>query len=106
MKGNFAAGRVFADYRDLQRQGQDWQEHTANVRIHSITRQRPVDRLLAEKGALTPLPPMPFDTDWALTPKVSKQCLVRVGVNDYSVPDTCYRQLIEVRVDEQRSTSG
>jgi transposase len=100
VKGNFAAGRVFADYRDLQRQGLDWQEHTANVRLHSITRQHPVDRLRAEKGALTPLPATPFDTDWVLTPKVSKQCLVRVGTSDYSVPHTCYRQPIEVRVDD------
>jgi transposase len=101
VKGNFWAGRVFADYRDLQRQGQHWQDHTANVRVHSITRQRPVDRFLAEKEALHPLPPTRFDTDWVLSPKVSKQCLVRVDTNDYSVPPTCYRQAVEVRTDDK-----
>jgi hypothetical protein len=99
VKGNFWPARVFADYPDLQRQGGHWQDHTANVRLHAITRQRPVDRFLDEKEALLPLPPTLFDTDWVLSPKVSKQCLVRVDTNDYSVPDTCYRQPVEVRVD-------
>lgn len=101
VKGNFWAGRYFADYLDLQRQGRRWQDHTANVRVHSITRQRPVDRFLVEKETLLPLPSEPFDTDWVLSPKVSKQCLVRVDTNDYSVPRECYRQSIEVRVDDQ-----
>ena len=101
VKGNFWSGRVFAHYRNLQHQGQDWQDHTANVRVHAITRQRPVDRFLAEKDALLSLPPVPFDTDWVLSPKVSKQCLVRVDTNDYSVPPTCYRQPVEVRADDK-----
>jgi transposase len=101
VKGNFWAGRVFTDYRNLQCQGRHWQDHVANVRIHGITRQRPVDRFLAEKGALRPLAPTRFDTDWVLSPKVSKQCLVRVDTNDYSVPPTCYRQPVEVRADDK-----
>jgi len=101
VKGNFWAGRVFADYPNLQCQGRHWQDHTANVRVHSITRQRPVDRFLDEKDALLPLPPLPFDADWVLSPKVSKQCLVRVDTNDYSVPPTCYRQPVEVRADDK-----
>jgi transposase len=102
VKGNFWAGRVFADYRDLERQGRHWLDRIANVRLHAITRQRPVDRFQAEKEALLPLPSQPFDTDWVLSPKVSKQCLVRVDTNDYSVPRDCYRQSIEVRVDDKR----
>jgi len=101
VKGNFWAGRVFADYLDLERRGRHWQDHTANVRVHGITHERPVHRFLAEKQALLPLPPTRFDTDWVLSPKVSKQCLVRVDTNDYSVIPTCYRQPIEVRVDDK-----
>jgi transposase len=106
VKGNFWPGRYFTDYLDLRHQGRHWLDHTANVRIHSITRQRPVDRFLAEKEALLPLPPELFDTDWVLSPKVSKQCLIRVDTNDYSVPHTCYRQAIEVRVDDQSVRIG
>jgi transposase len=101
VKGSFWPGRYFADYLDLQRQGGHWQDHTANVRLHSVTRQRPVDRFRVEKEALLPLPSETFDTDWLLSPKVSKQCLIRVDTNDYSVPRACYRQTIEVRVDDQ-----
>lgn len=102
LKSNFWAGRVFADYLDLQQQGQQWLANTANVRLHRVTRQRPLDRFAHEKSHLLLLPQQRFDTDWLLSPKVSKQCLVRVDTNDYSVPARCYRQPVEVRVDDRR----
>jgi transposase len=105
VKQNFWAGRYFADFDDLVRQGQGWLNETANVRVHSITRQRPVDRFEQERPHLLPLPAEPFDTDWVLYPKVSKDCVVRVDTNDYSVPwqvaQRYLRQPLEVRVDGQ-----
>jgi len=105
VKGNFWAGRYFADFDDLDRQGLDWLNETANVRVHSITRQRPVDRFENEKAHLLPLPKEPFDTDLVLYPKVSKDCVVRVLTNDYSVPWEAAQhhvgKTIEVRVDER-----
>jgi hypothetical protein len=105
VKQNFWAGRYFADFDDLVHQGQDWLNETANVRVHSITRQRPVDRFEQERPHLLPLPAEPFDTDWVLYPKVSKDCVVRVDTNDYSVPwqvaQRHLREPLEVRVDGQ-----
>jgi transposase len=105
VKQNFWAGRYFADFDDLVRQGQGWLDETANVRVHSITRQRPVDRFEQERPHLLPLPVETFDTDWVLYPKVSKDCVVRVDTNDYSVPwqvaQRHLRQPLEVRVDGQ-----
>ena len=105
VKQNFWAGRYFADFDDLVRQCQVWLNETANVRVHSITRQRPVDRFEQERSHLLPLPTEPFDTDWVLYPKVSKDCVVRVDTNDYSVPwqvaQRHLRQPLEVRVDGQ-----
>ena len=56
VKQNFWAGRYFADFDDLVRQCQVWLNETANVRVHSITRQRPVDRFEQERSYLLPLP--------------------------------------------------
>jgi len=103
VKQNFWAGRYFTDFDDLIHQGQGWLNETANVRVHRITRQRPVDRFEQERAHLLPLPAEPFDTDWVLYPKVSKDCVVRVDTNDYSVPwQVAQRHLhepLEVRVD-------
>jgi len=101
--GNFWAGRYFADFDDLGRQCQQWLSGRANVRLHSTTRQRPVDRFEEERLHLLPLPAEPFDTERVLYPKVSKDCIVRVDTNDYSIPwqvaQQCQRRPIEVRVD-------
>jgi transposase len=102
---NFWAGRYFADFDDLVSQGQKWLEETANVRVHSTTRQRPVDLFEEERDHLLALPAEPFDTDWVLYPKVRKDCVVRVDTNDYSVPWKYAQrhrdQPVEVRVDGQ-----
>ena len=101
VKGNFWAGRYFADFDDLTQQGQSWLTGIANVRIHGTLRQRPVDRFQEEQAHLMPLPKERFDTDWVLYPKVRKDCVVRVDTNDYSVPWEYARQPLEVRVDER-----
>jgi transposase len=102
---NFWAGRYFADFDDLVRKGQTWMTGTANTRIHSTTRRRPVEHFEEERGHLLALPAEPFDTDWVLYPKVRKDCVVRVDTNDYSVPWKYAQrhrdQTVEVRVDGQ-----
>jgi transposase len=102
---NFWAGRYFADFDDLDRKRLTWLNEKANVRVHSTTRQRPIDRFEDERPHLLPLPLEPFDTDRVLYPKVSKDCVVRVDTNDYSIPwqvaQQHVRQPIEVRVDER-----
>jgi transposase len=103
IKGNFWAGRYFADYGDLDRQRWEWLNETANTRVHRVTHRRPVEHFEEERDVLLPLPIEPFDTDRVLYPKVSKDCVIRVDTNDYSVPwRTAQRyrlQPVEVRVD-------
>jgi len=101
LKVNFCAGRHFVDYDDLVQQGWTWLQETANARLHRTTRQVPHQMHQQERPHLLELPPEPFDTDWVLYPRVSKDCVVRVQTNDYSVPWRTaqrHRQL-EVRVD-------
>lgn len=103
IKGNFWAGRYFADFDDLDRQRWEWLNETANVRVHSVTHRRPVEHFEEEREHLLPLPTEPFDTDRVIYPRVSKDCVIRVDTNDYSVPwevaQRHHLQPIEVRVD-------
>ncbi|MBU0512196.1 MAG: IS21 family transposase [Chloroflexi bacterium] len=98
---NFWAGRNFADFSDLVGQGRRWQDGTANAREHRITRQEPRQLFEAERSQLVALPAEPFDTAWILYPRVSKDCVVRVQTNDYSVPwEVAQRhRRLEVRVE-------
>ncbi len=98
LKDNFWAGRHFRDLDDLGVQGRDWLTR-ANQRIHGTLKERPIDRFQHERAFLTPLPTTPFDTDWVLFPRVTKDCVVRVATNDYSVPWRLARQRVQVRVD-------
>jgi transposase len=97
--GNFWRGRHFVDFDDLQSQGQHWLNEIANRRLHATLRQVPRERFAQERSHLLPLPAEPFDTDWVLYPRVSKDSVVRVDTNDYSVPWQYARQPVEVRVD-------
>ena len=103
IKGNFWAGRDFADFDDLVGQGWRWLNETANARRHSTTRQVPREHFEAERPHLLPLPAEAYDTAWVLYPRVSKDCVVRVQTNDYSVPWQVaqrYRS-VQVRVEGQ-----
>jgi transposase len=103
IKGNFWSGRHFADFDDLVRQGQQWLQKRANARRHRTTRQVPLEHFAAERPHLLPLPAEDYDTAWVLYPRVSKDCVVRVQTNDYSVPwEYAQRHRhLEVRVDGQ-----
>ena len=56
VKDNFLAGRTFTDLLDLNTHARHWLDHTANVRIHATTNQRPIDLWAIEKPTLAALP--------------------------------------------------
>lgn len=86
IKGNFLAGRYFKSFYDLQRQAIDWRDNVANVRIHSTTRQRPVDRFHDEKDKLMPLPQMPYNVIIPIPVCSNHYCRIKFDSNAYSVP--------------------
>jgi hypothetical protein len=49
VRENFLAGRSFTGWDDLHGQARHWLTHTANVRIHATTGERPIDLLEAEQ---------------------------------------------------------
>lgn len=54
--------------------------------VHGTTRERPIDRFVAELAALTPLPGRPFVGSYQELRTVSWDCLISYGGTRYSVP--------------------
>jgi transposase len=85
LKDNFLCGRAFAGFDDLCAQGQHWLEHTANVRLHATTGQRPADLLARER--LIPLAQVrPYVLSQRYERKVDVEGFVRHAGARYSVP--------------------
>ena len=54
IRHNFWPLRTFRDLTDLQAQANQWRDQVANVRLHSTTGHRPIERF--EPQAMRPLP--------------------------------------------------
>jgi transposase len=85
VKGNFLAGRAFADDADLAAQATAWLA-AANARPSAATGTPPQDRLAAEAAQGGPLPATVGDYGLLVPGQVSPEALVAVGGNRYSVP--------------------
>lgn len=85
LQSSFLAGRTFADLADLNAQGRHWLDHTANVRLHATTGQRPVD-LLPQEGLLPLSTATPYPVRQRSARKVSAEALVHFDRSTYSVP--------------------
>lgn len=83
VKGDFCAGRDFVDLADTATQFAGWRDNTANVRLHNVLRERPVDRFARERDRLRPLPAEPYAGVEARFGRVTRQGLVRVETSDY-----------------------
>ena len=86
VKKNFLNGLELADFSAVNPAAQCWLETVANVRIHSETRQRPIDLFEAEKPHLRPLNPAIYDIGRVSIARVSKLFRVTFETNHYSVP--------------------
>jgi hypothetical protein len=69
------------------------------VRIHALTRERPVDRFQRERSLLRPLPTVPFDTDEVVPAVVSPHARIEFDGNRYSLPPRFARQTVTIRAD-------
>jgi transposase len=85
VKGHFLAGRTFADDADLAQQCTDWLT-VANARSSAATGVAPNDRLSAEAARGGPLPATVADYGFLQPARVSREALVAVRGNRYSVP--------------------
>jgi transposase len=101
VKGNFLAGRDFADDPDLDRQAGEWLE-SVNTRPSRATDVAPNDRLGEEAKQGGSLPTAAHDYGFFRPARVSREALVWVEGNQYSVPVAHVGAPVGVRVHAER----
>jgi len=98
IRQDFFEGRSFRNLDDLNRQLQDWLDHVANRRVHGTTGRVVAEAFAEEKQALLALPAIPFRSVLKLERRITKDGMVSIGGNLYSVPDGTRRRPVEVQV--------
>ena len=88
VKKNFLAGLDLPDFSALNPAARQWLDTVANVRLHSETRQQPVQAWHTERPSLSPLPLHPFDIATVSQVRASRQFRITLDTNHYSVPPT------------------
>jgi len=97
IRQDFFLARTFRNIDDLNSQFEAWRTEVANSRVHATTR-RVVDAAFAEEQpSLKALPAIPYSAVLTVERRVSKEGMISVGGNFYSVPDTTRRRTLEVQ---------
>jgi transposase len=86
VKKNFLAGLELPDFSALNPAARQWLDTVANVRLHSETREKPVQAWHKERPYLSPLPMHPFDIATVSQVRASRQFRMTLETNRYSVP--------------------
>lgn len=97
IRQDFFLARTFRNLDDLNAQFTAWRTEIANPRVHATT-LRVVDEAFAEeRSSLRTLPALAFDAVLTVERRVSREGMVSVGGNLYSVPDTARKRVLEVQ---------
>lgn len=86
VKKNFLAGLELPDFSALNPAARQWLDTVANVRLHSETREQPVQAWHTERPYLSPLSLHPFDIATVSQVRASRQFRITLDTNRYSVP--------------------
>lgn len=98
LETSFLPGRRFSSPLDFNAQLAMWLRR-ANNRVHSTLRCRPSDRIVEDRQAMMPLPPVLPDPAWRETKRLGRDHWVRIGTCDYSVHPRAIGRRVEVRMD-------
>lgn len=96
VREDFFLARSFRDLDDLNAQFRRWLDEVANARTHATTRRVVAEHFAEERPHLKPLPAGPFQAVLTLERRVTRDGMVSVGGNLYSVPDATRRRAVEV----------
>lgn len=97
IRQDFFLARTFQNMDDLNAQFDTWRTGVANPRVHATTRRVVNDAFADERAHLQPLPAIPYSAVLTVERRVSKDGMISVGGNLYSVPDTARRRTLEVQ---------
>jgi hypothetical protein len=102
VKQNFLLGRSFRDDAHLAEEATGWL-HRVNVeRPSDATELPPAELLLEEQPKLGPLPAAAHDYGFFDTVKVSRESLVAIATNRYSVPSHLVGLVLTARIHPTR----
>jgi transposase len=97
IRQDFFLGRAFRNLDDLNAQFDAWRTEIANPRVHATTGHEVDEAFAEERPALRPLPAIAYSAVLTIERRVSKEGMISVGGNLYSVPDTTRRRTLEVQ---------
>lgn len=97
VRQDFFLGRSFRNLDDLNAQLEDWLDQIANVRVHGTTGRRVDEAFAEEHPHLQPLPALPFRSLLRLERRITRDGMISVDGNLYSVPDGTRRRVVEVQ---------
>jgi len=86
LEQHFIKGNAWPDFGAFSRHLAAFTANELDTRVHSTTRERPMDRFQAERELLTPLPTLPFISTRETLRKVSWDCMISFRASGYSVP--------------------
>ncbi|GAC1670949.1 MAG: IS21-like element ISMac3 family transposase [Candidatus Acidiferrum sp.] len=101
VKDAFLKGRSFADFSDLNAQARHWLAHTANVRIHATTHQRPLD-LWPQEGLTALSSIAPYHIHELFPRQAGFDAFVRFDKSRYSLPPEYAGQTVAIGKIAQR----
>ncbi|MCC5947078.1 MAG: IS21 family transposase [Nitriliruptoraceae bacterium] len=102
LETSFVPLRTFTGLADLQAQHDRWAAEVAFARHHRRVGAVVGDAWATERGWLKPLPdPLP-DVSRQLETRVSKDCFVRVGNADYSIPPGLAGRRVQIALTLER----
>ena len=94
LEQHFIKGTRFASLSHFLEELAAFERDDLDVRVHTTTQERPIDRFERELPHLTPLPEQRFVGTLAMSRKVSWDCLVSYQSSRYSVPATYAGKLV------------
>jgi transposase len=96
IREDFFLGRSFRNLDDLNAQFRQWLDAVANARIHATTQRVVAEHFAEERSALQPLTAGPFQAVLRLERRITRDGMVSVDGNLYSVPNSTRRRTVEV----------
>ena len=96
IREDFFLGRSFRNLDDLNVQFRQWLDQVANARTHATTRRVVAEHFAEERSALQPLTEGTFQAVLRLERRITRDGMVSVDGNLYSVPNGARRRTVEV----------